>query len=367
MTLINNIILFGSLHGFFLCITLVVKGIKKNITPNLWFGGILFFLSFYLLERYIILEGLMHLHFTIFTYPLLFFIGPLVLLYTRSLFGETIGVKNILLSALPGFALYLAFIPLYLSEHSSTGPCTISVPVGYAYLTVLIQPWVFFSFTPIFLIIAYFKIQKNKTITFNIRWFKTFIYSLLLFSFVSILIVFLASHYPRLGVFDWCLQLITLCIIIHSIGYKAIMEPGTFSQFQLPKTKKYSTSSINKTMSTAILSEIKSRMEEEKLYLNQDLTIQKLADDLNISRHKISQVINQELNVTFLDFINQYRVNEAKAILQENCRAQKINQLALDVGFNNKVSFYRAFNKFTGTSPGNFQQNPSKTVTSDRL
>jgi AraC-like DNA-binding protein len=116
--------------------------------------------------------------------------------------------------------------------------------------------------------------------------------------------------------------------------------------------QKYKTNYLDPKLAVQYLEKLLKYMEGEKPYLNPDLNIRKLSAKLQLPSYHISQVINDKLNKNFNEFINHYRVNEAKELLR-NTPSDKINilDLAFDVGFNTKSSFYNAFQKETGMAP----------------
>ena len=98
-------------------------------------------------------------------------------------------------------------------------------------------------------------------------------------------------------------------------------------------------------------------MQEQKPYLDNELRLSHLADQLNTSPHHLSQVINEQLNQSFSDFINAYRVETAKQMLGDPREKQTyIINIAYASGFNNKTSFNKAFKEQTGMSPSQFRK-----------
>jgi AraC-like DNA-binding protein len=91
-------------------------------------------------------------------------------------------------------------------------------------------------------------------------------------------------------------------------------------------------------------------MEEKKPYLNPKLSLQELAQNLDISSNRLSQIINQQAEVNFHDFINQYRIEEFLRNAKSN-KNYSLLALALDAGFNSKSSFNHIFKKQKGISP----------------
>jgi AraC-like DNA-binding protein len=123
------------------------------------------------------------------------------------------------------------------------------------------------------------------------------------------------------------------------------------------KQEKYKCSPLNPQFAEECIRKLKHLMEVEKAYLDADISLQSLAEKLSITSRLLSQILNETLDRNFSDFINFYRVEEAKKILQNPRSAQKkIIALAFDVGFNTKVAFYNAFKKFTNMTPAQYRE-----------
>ena len=96
-------------------------------------------------------------------------------------------------------------------------------------------------------------------------------------------------------------------------------------------------------------------MENEKPYLNNRLGLKDVAEYLNISVHHLSQVINEQLDKNFFDFVNDYRVTEVKNLLRDPKHKQfTLLAIAYDCGFNSKSSFNSVFKKITGLTPSSY-------------
>jgi len=120
---------------------------------------------------------------------------------------------------------------------------------------------------------------------------------------------------------------------------------------------KYETSRLPDGFALELKVQLKSIMDREKPFLDPDLHLDDLARMLNISRHLTSQLINEYFDHNFHEFINQYRIEEAKTLLQSD-KDYSVGQIALKSGFNNRISFYRAFKKREGRAPTEFKTNP---------
>lgn len=102
-------------------------------------------------------------------------------------------------------------------------------------------------------------------------------------------------------------------------------------------------------------------MEHEKLYLNSNLTIDKLAEQMSTNKTYLSQLINTYFCKNFNNLINEYRIHEVLLWMtnHENTHLS-IEGMALKAGFNNRTTFYDAFKHFTGVTPSFFLNNIHK-------
>ena len=98
-------------------------------------------------------------------------------------------------------------------------------------------------------------------------------------------------------------------------------------------------------------------MQNRKPYLESDLTLLKLSQQIGISTHNLSQVINEKLDMNFYDFVNKHRVEEAKRLLIDPAK-QPLTILAIaeEAGFNSKTTFNSCFKKFTSTTPSEYKR-----------
>jgi AraC-like DNA-binding protein len=101
-----------------------------------------------------------------------------------------------------------------------------------------------------------------------------------------------------------------------------------------------------------IAERLRSLMEIEKPYLEPNLTLPELAQKLGILRNQLSYVINNRFGTSFYDFINRYRVEEAKRIISDQNKASfNMLNIGMNVGFSSKTAFNVNFKKFTSMPP----------------
>ena len=122
--------------------------------------------------------------------------------------------------------------------------------------------------------------------------------------------------------------------------------------------KKYANSGLCDEAMQRIINTFRNKMQEDKLYLEPELTIDALAMTIACSRHHLSQALNEKPGRSFYDCINHYRVEEAKLLLADVSRAShKITSIAYDAGFNSISTFNDVFKKITGITPSQYRKN----------
>lgn len=96
-------------------------------------------------------------------------------------------------------------------------------------------------------------------------------------------------------------------------------------------------------------------MNQEKIYKDSELSAQALANQLGITKHQLSEFLNEHLGVSYHDFLGNYRVAEAKRLLLTKSDWDVL-RIGLESGFNSKATFYRAFKDREGMSPQEFRK-----------
>ncbi len=170
------------------------------------------------------------------------------------------------------------------------------------------------------------------------------------------------------GLFSWVFCThglsLSLSVFIILIGYFGLKQKEIFIQYHdiniefLTESKtKYASVALKEADVKKYVNQIRNFMSDEKPYLDANLSLPDLARKLNIPSHHLSRVINEQFNVNFFDFINQYRVNEVKSMIA-NPEFENLSLLgiAYDSGFNTKSAFNRVFKKLTGLTPSEYKK-----------
>ncbi|XDD51897.1 helix-turn-helix domain-containing protein [Leptospira sp. WS92.C1] len=96
-------------------------------------------------------------------------------------------------------------------------------------------------------------------------------------------------------------------------------------------------------------------IQEERIYLDEDIRLPSVAEELGVSVHQLSSYLNDHKGINFNNYINQFRVEEAKSILI-NDPSRSVISVGNAVGFNSNSVFHRAFLRETGMSPKKFRE-----------
>lgn len=367
------IILLGAGQGLFLSFYLLTK--IENRDANKWLAFLLTVVSLHLLEYAADISGitLKYPFLLAISYPLLFCMGPLYFFYCRYLLDKDYHTSyKTLAHFFPAVTVLLLMLPFYLMPASEkvayiqglTSTGTLKIPPGQL---VFMAAHVFQ--TVVYVFISYKFIGKKeedlKRISSDVfavkklDWLRSFsfYFSIYLFLYLVLVIVLAFAKSFQIQV-DYVMLFITSCSI-YSIGYIAIGNPEIFKATQEIVTIEAGENNATLPRNGNKYPELKEMllhyMETNKPYLKSDLKISELADSLSVQSYQLSQLINNEFSVNFYDFINKYRVEEAKKLLIEDTRNYKILAIAFEVGFNSKATFNRVFKNVTDLTPSEFK------------
>jgi len=182
----------------------------------------------------------------------------------------------------------------------------------------------------------------------DLRWIQFLIYGLAILWFVIILVRE-----------DEYIFTVAVAFIILT-GYFGVQQVDIFKNRTkdtantsiAEQKEKYAKSGLSEKASTDLYDELEKLMAEEAIYKQQELSIGELASKLNTHPNYLSQVINEKAGKRFYDYINTYRVEAFKELIEKPESKQfTMLSLAYDCGFNSKSSFNRFFKKATGQTP----------------
>lgn len=297
--------------------------------------------------------------------PFPFLAVPLIFLYIKTLTSrKSVFPKKEFLHFIPFILCVGYLIPYYLQSREAKLQYLISEAhypslglwyyIRSAFLILLAS---FYLILIVWNILGFLREGKRqnspaeRAILFQIRFFVAG-FSIL---FVGGVLRYLLDHTAKTNL----LVPLGASIFIYAIGYLSFRNPQVLAQAEdePAPVKKYERSTLTAETSERYLKRLLQLMETEKLYLDAGLTISKLADRLSIPAPHLSQTINERLNQNFVDFINSYRVEEAKRRLLDPARKHySVLAIAEEVGFNSKSSFNSVFKKHVQMTPSEFRK-----------
>ncbi|MFH7013569.1 helix-turn-helix domain-containing protein [Flavobacterium sp. FlaQc-52] len=208
--------------------------------------------------------------------------------------------------------------------------------------------------------------SSNKELI-SLNWIKYIIYCLVLSALATILYTILVPNGPLNTYINLFFLGTVYFVAYHSIKQKELFPVGYVPEKETEIfTAQYEGSTPkNKLFDDKELVLYKNKllqlMSEEKPYLDTELNLIKLSDMLGLSGHQLSYIINNGFDENFFYFVNKFRVQKAKELLEKQDN-DKFTILAVgyDAGFNSKTSFNTTFKKMTGETPSDYRKKHSK-------
>jgi len=266
-----------------------------------------------------------------------FLIGPFLYFYIKS--KVNIGKKTNTLWFLPPLALILFVIIIgFVYPYPKYTELW-----GQHLIKIIYYQWLICIIATAFLLKDRFKKLGSKINTLN--YDDTWILSVFFGVFLIWVAYFIASYTSYIvGALSFSFVLYLSGLLLF---HKSRKHPNAQTQH------KYANQKIPTSEADQLFSKIDALIKAKELYKDPNLTLPQLAKQLQMRTHLLSQFINDNLNKNFPQFINEYRIEEAKRLLKSNSKL-KIEVIAERCGFNSNSTFYTAFKKITNTTPSKF-------------
>ena len=198
----------------------------------------------------------------------------------------------------------------------------------------------------------------------NLTWLTVILYGYLFAWFSSVAAVLTRNVLPQFDEPITTLNFLAFFCFFNYIFYKGLSQPEIFAG--IVEKQRYEASRLTPDEGRGYIEKLGSYMQNKKPYLNPTLTLKDLATEMSISLRYLSQIINEHAHQNFYDFVNRYRVEDAKLLLVEKAKEMNISEILYAVGFNSKSSFNNAFKEVTGVSPTRFREQSSSLRTETR-
>lgn len=373
--IIDKILLVGSSISLFLALLLSRKTgrAQHDYIISVW----LIFLGLY-----VFVYAFVPVHFFLgkpwlinFYIALLFLNGPLLFLYVKAITNQAEKLNKATFWHLLPFITFVAYLNLFEdasgvfsgteSAHEATN---IELPLPYFLFLILLALSVpLYIYLSVRMLLRHKKIVadnfsdiENRTLT----WLRNLIVTLGIAWIVLVAIIFI-HHVLHLFSDSFCINglFLTLTAFMVTTGSYGFNQPRIFSsqgsnvsEVLDERDKPYAGSSLKEEDKQQYLASFIDYIDNKRPYLNNELTLNRLALEVNIPLHYLSQIINEHFNQNFFDFINHFRVNEFISRLTEPKYSNySLLAIAFDCGFNSKTTFNRYFKKATGLTPTQYK------------
>lgn len=355
----NEIISFLIAGGLLLLgFLLLINPMKTNKKGNYYFGLYLLLWSTFWLDEAFNAGDLKYNSYFIIGKGIVQFFTPIIFYLSIKFYTN----PNYKLNKKSGKFLILPIIYLFISLYnlSSTNEIfkiiLVVLMIGNALL---------------YTVLAYINIQKHQKNVesvisnkepFDLHWIKKIIYA----SVVATIIATLYNVFTNATELNLYMNLFFLAVV-YMIAYFSIKQREIYPQ-DLDIDEIVNTNNIEneqqkskQLLSNSELETLKEKLlyliETEKPYLDSELNLVKLADKLSLSTHQLSYVINNGFNENFFQFINKYKVQKAKELLNNpKYDNYTIVAIGFESGFNSKTAFNTTFKKMTSYTPTEYRK-----------
>lgn len=355
--------------AFFLFVLILFKRNKKQPDFILltWIGVIVIHLFLFFIHYNGITKQYPHLLGIGLPLPIVH--GVFLYFYTRALIGKGyIRTKSILLHLIPFFLLSILAIPFY--RLSAAEKILVFENAGrgfewYSQLQMIAFLVTGFSYS----LMSIRAIRRHREQALNsfsnvdkkmLRWLEYLAVGL---AIIWLLSAFFNDQVTFVGVVFFVLFIgffgINQYPVFHSIAapsLKSEIPPSSAAQVPLPDdTGKYAKSRLNEDEAASVMTLLETVVNTQKPFTRPDLTLNELADYINVSPNHLSQVINTVAGKTYYHYINTYRIEEflRLAALPESRRFTYLG-LAFQCGFTSKTTFNKYFKLQTGKTPSEY-------------
>ncbi|MEE9363483.1 MAG: helix-turn-helix domain-containing protein [Cellulophaga sp.] len=190
--------------------------------------------------------------------------------------------------------------------------------------------------------VKFFK-QNEKCTTSELWLIAVFLGNILIFS------AYMVGYF-----YLYFVGTITFSVVFYGLLIFLLSKKNRESVFQnIPE--KYNAKKIDTNEEKTLVVLLNNTMLEKQFHKNTNVKLNDIAKELGLSSHKLSQLLNDNLNKSFALFINEYRIKEAKKLLLENNK-YTLEAIGFEAGFSSKSTFYATFKKISGQTPSEYKK-----------
>lgn len=296
------------------------------------------------------------------------FIGaPLIYIYLKFLFfKQTNFIKKNSIHFIP-FTLYLIGYTIPRLINILNEPDIFNhIPIINQSINLALVKDLYFMVYCFLSLKLFYRIKKNMKHHYStinekdFSWLEIFLLSISTVISVDLIITLLEIFFGYNVTWDGFITITFLIIAMFILGYNGLKQSTIFlPYFLLEKQTEKRSHKILKVIesSETLKMKIENTLKTEKDYLNPDLTLRVLSEKISLSERKLSAFLNNEMQISFYNFINSFRIEEAKKrLLSSDYKKYTIEGIGHSCGFKSRSSFFKIFKKETGVSPSKYKQ-----------
>ncbi len=337
----------------------------------------------------------------LFTAPLDYLLGPMVLFYLHSLRGQRISGSQALVHLLPFLLLVLVMLPfwcfpgalkLQVMDHVYTGfPLEEGLALYVRIASAIMLPGALVILCYLLRCLQLLgRHDREIRESFSdlsevgLHWLRNLIRGLIALALIYVFYSASDSFFSfgeAVEKLQSILMHTSIAIVLGILGVLGMRQPQIFnpSSSRIPaspekafepvqarsapapalleKKNKYQSSPLNEMSLQQIEEALVLEMNEQRPWLENGLTLKALADRLQVLPNYLSQVINERFEQNFFDFVNSYRIREAWRLLEDPGSTHlSISGIALECGFSSRSTFYTAFRKLEERTPSQYRE-----------
>lgn len=329
--------------------------------------GICFTTSFFYNNWGFALTHFIHVFYIGTSFDLL--LGPLFLFYLKSLTHKSFKIKRVDLLHFIPFLIHIVYMTLFFhtnsledKQHFLENRMFLSSSFIIINEILVYTIFIIYSIFIIKEILLYHINVKERYAnysSFQMNWMLLLTLGLAIIWLMAIVSAITALAGNRLIMPMWA-YIVPVFMFCNLIFFFGIRYTSVFGGIEINESiRKYKKTAIPSRKKDELLEKLLEYIETEKPYLQPDINISKLAEQLAVPSYQLSQILNTELNKNFFEFISYYRIKESMLQLSrpEN-KSKTILEILYEVGFNSKSAFNNAFKKHTGVTPTQYKKQP---------